>query len=207
MIGTFSEDESVAWPSYVDFLSTFAILMILFAGYMAFLLSNGVRDTEFLSDVESAAPVLGVTITRDDDHRQVQVNLSDVISYDTGCPGRKTPPKEVEANNQTCELDDARRKRLQEIAVKIEQAYPNASRVSVQGQADTKKGSGEYTNMEVAGRRAMQVFETLNECEACSDKFRRKLEISNVGDKRAHGVDPKFRTVFLILDYSQDGPE
>lgn len=206
MIGTFSEDESVAWPSYVDFLSTFAILMILFAGYMAFLLSNGVRDTEFLSDVESTAPVAGVSV--DADRRQIQVNLSDVISYMTGCPGRKTPPRKEDIHKQeTCEIDNAGRKKLQEIAVKIAQAYPHASRISVQGRADTQPGSSDYTNMEVAGRRAMQVFETLNECKACSEEFHRKLEIANVGDKRALGVGPEFRTVFLILEYAQDEQE
>ena len=53
----------------------------------------------------------------------------------------------------------------------------------------------------------MEVFKDLNDCNTCSEKFRRKLEIANVGDKGALGIGPTYRTVFLILDYSQDEPE
>jgi hypothetical protein len=95
--------------------------------------------------------------------------------------------------------------RLQQIAHLIEIKYSHALTVSVQGRADNEQGGSPYRNMEVAGDRALQVFEILDQCKECSDEFRSKLRIYNAGDKETQGVGPEFRTVFLILDYSMGG--
>jgi len=191
VIGAFTEDESVAWPSYVDFLSSFAIIMILFAGYMAFLLSNGVRDTAFMADVDKVSAIKGAT--PDWDRREIQVNLSDVLTYDRGCPLRK---------DGCLEMDPQQQENLREIGRQIGEYYPHSSRISVQGRADKEQGKDPYRNMEVAGSRAMEVFKILKECKTCAPEFRSKLEIANVGDTRAYGIGPEYRTVFIILDYS-----
>jgi hypothetical protein len=196
MMRSFSEDESVAWPSYVDFLSTFAILMVLFAGYMAFLLANGVNDTAFIADTGKLAAIDGTKTMVDADRRQVQINLNDVMQFESGCPLKREGCAAIP--NET-------RARLQEIGRQIEISYTHALTVSVQGRADNAPGSSPYRNMEVAGDRALQVFEILDQCQQCSGEFRSKLRIYNVGDKETQGVGPEFRTVFLILDYSMGG--
>jgi hypothetical protein len=196
MIASFNEDESVAWPSYVDFLSTFAILMILFAGYMAFLLANGVNDTAFIADTGQQKTIEGTKTTIDANRRQVQINLNDVLQFESGCP----------LKSQGCApISDETRHHLQQIARQIESNYPHALTVSVQGRADNAPGSSPYRNMEVAGDRALRVFEIVDQCQECSEEFRSKLRIYNVGDRETQGVGPEFRTVFLILDYSMGG--
>lgn len=195
MIGSFSEDENVAWPSYVDFLSVFSIILVLFAGYMAFLLSNGMSDTRFRSDVQNAQGRIHNAYANFSSNQMI-IPLGDTITFESGCPA-KPDCKERELNADQVSA-------LQKKGKEISQYYSHATHVSVQGRADKEPGSNQYKNMEVAGARAFAVFKTLDQCDDCSNSFRKKLRIANVGDKEAIGIGPEFRTVVLVLDYSKD---
>ena len=50
--------EGVAWPSYVDFLSTFTFVLIIFLGSLIYLMAQGIRQGQFQQDISKSIPVL-----------------------------------------------------------------------------------------------------------------------------------------------------
>ncbi|HEY3738219.1 MAG TPA: hypothetical protein VGL53_00170, partial [Bryobacteraceae bacterium] len=45
-------DESVGWPSYVDFLSTFSFVLFIFIGSLLFLMHGQIGERAFAAKVE-----------------------------------------------------------------------------------------------------------------------------------------------------------
>jgi flagellar motor protein MotB len=200
MSASFTDDEAIAWPSYVDFLSTFAFVLILFVGYMAFVISNGVRDAIFLAAVESPSKMIGpdVPYQVDYENRQVVINLNHMIAFKSNCPRAKVCDADLSTDQKEW---------LLRLGGAIAEKFPDASRVILQGQADKNPTSDRYGNLDLANQRAMFVYRFFDELPvsgANMEAFRKKLQISNVGDKLAPhgGDDPSARTVAIIIDYS-----
>jgi hypothetical protein len=200
MNSSFTDEEALAWPSYVDFLSTFAFILILFVGYMAFVISNGMRDAMFLAAVESPSNVIGPDVPYEVDYenRQILINLNEKIRFDNNCP-RKA--------GCATDLSSDQKEWLTRLGNAVAEKFPDASRIVLQGQADRKSTSDRYGNFELAHQRAMLVyrfFDELPEVDESLGQFRKKLQIANVGDKLAPngGDDANARTVVMIVDYA-----
>ena len=202
--------EGVAWPSYVDFLSTFIFILIIFLSSLLYLMAQGIRQGQFDQDVAKSIRDLKTFGVRPEKGRlQLTIPLSGKLQFGKGCPGKNGCPTD---------LTEAERSSLRELADIIGKDHRRCARIVIRGQADSDKYINlttgevdEFGNYDLSNRRASMVLRyLLVGCEECSDGFkslRSKLTLAGVGDtlatknKTARDDD---RTVNIVVDYASN---
>jgi hypothetical protein len=202
--------EGVAWPSYVDFLSTFTFVLIIFLGSLIYLMAQGIRQGQFQQDVTKSIPVLlngGFQPAKG--RLQLTVPFSGKLEFGKGCPGRNGCPTDLTKEEQNSLLT---------LANIIGEDHKRCTRIIVRGQADSDKYRDpitgqidEFGNYELSNKRASMVLRyLLLGCEDCSTSFkaqRSKLTLAGVGDTLAPKTGPARdgdRTVNVVIDYSSN---
>ncbi|MCU1285322.1 MAG: hypothetical protein JWO13_1672 [Acidobacteriales bacterium] len=183
-------DENVAWPSYVDFLSTFVFILILFIGCLVF----------FISDVQDRA------------NRQKRLDEISKTLKDQGIANVVDGERivlslrgKVQFEKKESILDEKGRDYLRLAGQRIAK-LPRAERIVVQGFADADKcPNDEFCNWQYSASRALEVLKFMYKCQNCGygQDIKQKLVLAGDGDisaaKVALGSD---RRVDVILDYS-----
>ena len=200
--------ESVAWPSYVDFLSTFIFVLIIFLSSLLYLMAQGIRQGQFQQDSTKGVPALIAEGFQPVKGRlQDTVPLNGKLQFGKGCPGKTGCP---------IELTQVEKARLRILADTIGRNYKRCTRIIIRGQADSDKyrdaATGkvdEFGNYDLSNKRASMVLRyLLLECLECSEEFRSqrsKLTLAGVGDTLASKNGPARdddRTVNVVIDYS-----
>lgn len=199
----FGNDDSLAWPSYVDFLFAFCFVLVLSLGYMTFITVHGVEGQDFLREAKAGRASLkemGITPIIDWNRRTIEIPLSQYISFETGCPGKKGCAQELSAEEQ---------ENLRRVARLLSAKFGASHTIFLRGQADSDRGSDDFVNFHVGNERALAVYKVLFYCAAvCGldgpSGSLKKVQLANAGDtlaqaKSAEKID---RTVTIILDYS-----
>jgi flagellar motor protein MotB len=201
------QDEGIAWPSYVDFLSTFIFVMIIFIGSLVYILSGDIGDRTFKVAVANTKTALGQAhIDYRLQSKKIYIPLKDQIKFETGCP---------DATKVSCPkgLSDENVAYLRKVAKVIAQDR-GWKQIIIEGRADAtqyKDGTGkidklsEFKNFDLSTRRAMEVLEFFHDCFDCGydpKSIRPKLVLSGLGNKNDTGPDQGERRVDVVLDYS-----
>jgi flagellar motor protein MotB len=183
-------DENVAWPSYVDFLSTFVFILILFVGCLVF----------FISDVQQRA----------DRQKRLQniskqLNEEGIANVVDGERIILSLRGEVQFERNSSELDTMGKDYLKKAGYRIAK-LPPAERIVVQGFADTDKcKNDEFCNWQYSVNRAIEVLKFLYKCDDCGygPEIKRKLVLAGNGDLSAAKIATSAdRRVDVVLDYS-----
>lgn len=200
--------EGVAWPSYVDFLSTFIFILIIFLGSLLYLMAQGIRQGQFQQDTTKSIPALVTNGFQPAKGRlELTIPLSGKLQFGKGCPSR---------NGCATELTEPERSSLTKLANIIGEDHKRCTRIIVRGQADSDKyrnpitgETDEFGNYDLSNKRASIVLRfLLLGCNECSDSFksqRSKLTLAGVGDTLALKNSPardNDRTVNIVIDYS-----
>lgn len=208
MLSQDESQENVAWPSYVDFLSTFIFILIIFLGSLLYLMVQGIRQGQFIQDSSRSVPVLISEGFKPIKGRlQLTVPLNGRLQFAKGCPGKI---------GCSAGLDESEKVALRNLADVVGTQHARCTRIVVRGQADSDKYVNPVTkevdplgNYDLSNRRASLVLRyLLLECNDCSDAFkglRSKLTLAGVGDTLASKSSPARdddRTVNIIIDYS-----
>lgn len=183
-------DESVAWPSYVDFLSTFVFILILFVGCLVFFISDvQVRAQKHKQLEELSRKLSEQKIANVVDGEQIVLSLRG----------------EVEFDSNKWELGDKGKEYLRKAGYQIAK-LPTAERIVVQGFADTDKcPNDEFCNWQYSANRAIEVLKFLYKCTDCGygPEVKRRLVLAGNGDLSAGKIaNRNGRRVDVILDYS-----
>lgn len=193
-------DENVGWPSYVDFLASFAFVLILFVTWSVNLLAGVEREQAIRASLERIKT----------DFRQA--------GFEAVIEGRKLRiplrNKVVFRLNET-ELDKSATFHLREAGKKIA-ANPDVRRIIVMGYADrVKPKHDEFFNWKVSVDRAEAVLKFLYTCADCGYKpedIRPKLVLHGDGDldsrqltaTEAQTGEAGDRRVDIVLDWGED---
>lgn len=212
MFSSQDQDDGVAWPSYVDFMSTFIFVLIIFVGGLLYLLSGDIGDRTFHDTVSRPQEQLKEQgIFNWIEGRKLYISLKDKVVFETGCP---------DPNKRECrynvELSDENKRSLRTVADIIAK-NPGAKRIVIEGRADTQKyhdkegNPDEFRNFELSSRRAEQVLRFFYQCEDCGaayipEKIRPLLVLSGLGNRKDSSSSQEERRVDVVLDYS-DGLE
>ncbi len=193
-------DESVGWPSYVDFLASFAFVLILFVTW----------SLNLIAGVERA--------------QQIQAELKGMQSgfreagFEAVVEGSKLRiplTKKVVFSLSESDLNDSAKTNLREAGRKIA-AYPGVRRIIVMGYADrVKPRRDEFFNWKISVDRAEEVLKFLYLCTDCGYKpedIRPKLVLHGAGDldSRQLGTTEQLtgeagdRRVDIVLDRGDD---
>lgn len=200
MIDEESNEEGIGWPSYVDFLSTFAFILIIFVGSLLYLMSGGLGRATLISETH------GIRSQLTADHftyvirgNQVVISLKDQVNFATGCP---------QADGHTCQGippgDQAHLRKLGEVIGR----YHNYRYIMVEGQTDaTPYPNDPFGNWDLSARRALAVLRYFYLCGDCGydqKEIQKKLVLKGLGDTMA-STDKQDRAtdrrVDVVLDY------
>ncbi len=200
--------DAIAWPSYVDFLSTFIFVLIIFLGSLLYLMAQGLRQGQFEHDSARSLPSLlkgGFTATKG--RLQITVSLRGKLQFEKGCPD---PLKSCAAD-----MTDTEKLGLRNLARIIGDEHQRCTRIVVRGQASSDKYKNPLTgevdkfgNFDLSNRRASMVLKYLLVCDECSAQFKAissKLTLASVGDTLAAKNSPareEDRTVDIVIDYA-----
>ncbi len=203
------DENDVAWPSYVDFLSTFIFVLILFIVAILYMMAQGLRETRFQDVAARTVPKLSrLGFNSSTGRRKLTISLASRLRFANGCPGG--------ANCQFYLTGDQKAE-IAHLANFLAGNYPDCTRIVLQGRADSAQyySNGkidEFGNYALTMERASVVMKfLLTDCAQCSPGFlamRRKLTLAGVGDTLApHGGHTRAddRTVDIVIDYSGDG--
>jgi flagellar motor protein MotB len=185
-------DENVGWPGYVDFLSTFVFVLIIFIGSLLYLLSGDIvkRTIDgFIDPIEAELTKGGITSVREEN--KVIIPLSGKVEF---------------ATNQV--LIRAEQERfLRQVAPTF--GMPGIQRIIVRGHADSQKCPDPFCNWEISARRAQEVLKFFYNCTECGygtsiETVRRLLVLSGEGDTSSavKGASSRERRVDIILDFN-----
>ena len=188
-------EENVGWPGYVDFLSTFVFVLIIFIGSLLYLLSGGIGrhiTDGFIAPVQRGLVGAGVTVVREGDKLVIPMSREG-IQYKTN----------------EWELNSRRRQFLREIGHYF--SAKGIRRIVVDGRADSQGcESDPFCNWEYSVKRSREVLKFLYTCTDCgygeaSGNVRRLLVLSGEGDVGAsssHKGDARDRRVDIVLDFN-----
>ena len=194
--GAENGDENVAWPSYVDFLSTFTFVLFIFIGSLLFILYGQLPERMFQMRMETFMKQLEVngTPATIDGHR-VRWDLRRQLDF--------APSSAV--------LNEKHKTYLRKIAQQLPQGLKDGGdcRIVVLGTADsTPFANDPFGNWNLSSQRALRVLEFLHQCADCGYglEMRRRLTLLGEGDTRAdkNRAADDDRRVDLILDCSID---
>lgn len=205
MFGDQEQDLAIAWPSYVDFLSAFIFVLILFIGSLLYLLSGHLGERTFLHSVGNTRAELNrANIPNWIQGKKLYISLKDQVTFEKGCPDPSKP---------LCDagLSHSNEDNLRNVA-KIIAGNPGWNRIVIEGRADAapyrdpKTGKIDpFKNFELSSRRATLVLRFFYDCNDCGydeDVIRPKLVLSGLGSRSGTQADQGERRVDLVLDYS-----
>lgn len=193
-------DESIGWPSYVDFLATFAFVLILFVTWSINLIAGVEREREIHAELQGMQGDFQ------------QAGFEAVIE---GAKLRIPLKKKVIFGLSESVLDEKSQANLREAGKKIA-AYPQVRRIIVMGYADkVKPRRDEFFNWRISVDRAEAVLQFLYMCDDCGYKredIRPKLVLHGAGDldSRQLGTTELLtgeegdRRVDIVLDREDD---
>lgn len=209
MFSSYDQDDGVAWPSYVDFMSTFIFVLIIFIGGLLYILSGDIGERNFHAVISrTQASLAKQNMDYKIEGRTIRINLNNKVRFDKGCP-------DPEKHDCPSELSDENKSQLRAVALIIGQ-NARAKRIVIEGRADaTPYLNGgkpdDFKNIKLSERRAEQVFQFLWQCGDCGpgynvEEVHRVLVLSALGTRNRSVAAQQERRVDVVLDYS-DGLE
>jgi flagellar motor protein MotB len=197
-------DEDVAWPSYVDFLSAFVFVLMLFLASTVYIVSGAIDEASRRERVVVLSDGLtGLGIKNVVEETKLRIPLSNKVTF--------------ALNNAT--LNETAKQYLREVGKQA--ADSRFRRVIVEGYADKIPVKGdEFGNWRLSVDRSLAVLRFLYVCDGCGfDRtlLRSKLVLRGEGDLDAQALTagergrgrPEDRRVDVVLDTefeAQDGP-
>jgi flagellar motor protein MotB len=187
-------DESVGWPSYVDFLSTFSFVLFIFIGSLLFLMYGQLGDRIFAAKVKHYIETLkGQGIEVSVEGRKIKFDLR----------------REVDFANNSAALEERHKRYLRRVGQALPKGLQTAGncKVVVVGKADASKFKDDpFGNWSLSAKRALNVLQFLYDCPDCGygPEMRKYLVLLGEGDveSRKPGVDD--RRVDLEIDCTQE---
>ena len=186
-------EENVGWPGYVDFLSTFTFVLIIFIGSLLYLLSGGIGKhiiDGFIAPVQRGLTGEGVVAVREGDKLVIPMI-----------------GKQVQYKTNEWELSFERKQFLKQIGHYF--SAKGIQRIIVDGRADSQACEDPFCNWEYSVKRSREVLKFLYLCEDCgygkADTIvRRLLVLSGQGDvgTSSGAVDARDRRVDIVLDFN-----
>ena len=186
-------DESVAWPSYVDFLSTFSFVLFIFIGSLLFLMHGQVGERAFAAKVSDYVTHLkkeGIEVTVEG--RKIRYDLRRQVAFGT------------RQATLTSEHEEYLRKIALELPAGLKAAGP--CKVVVLGKADAEKFRDPFGNWDLSARRALAVLRFLYNCTNCGygTEMRNRLVLLGEGDVESAGASNDDRRVDLVIDCTRE---
>ncbi len=184
-------EEGIAWPSFVDFLSTFIFVLFLFIGSMLYLQAGDIETSEFLQgskDLREGLDAEGIeSYIRG---RTVVIPLKNQVKF--------------EINQST--LTAEHKAFLRKIGARLRDAI-KCRRIVVVGYADaTPFKNDPFGNWRLSSARAQNVLEFFHTCEDCgfAGEIKQKLVLSGEGATGSSSTvpDQAARRVDIIIDYT-----
>jgi flagellar motor protein MotB len=187
-------DESVGWPSYVDFLSTFSFVLFIFIGSLLFLMHGQIGERAFASKVNDYVTRLrkeGIEVTVEG--RKIRFDLRRQVAFGTR---QATLTSEHEAY-------------LRKVAHELQPGLDTAGqcKVVVLGKADAKKYPNDpFGNWDLSARRALAVLRFLYNCTDCGygADMQKRLVLLGEGDVDSAGASSDDRRVDLVIDCTRE---
>jgi flagellar motor protein MotB len=187
-------DESVGWPSYVDFLSTFSFVLFIFIGSLLFLMHSGIGDKAFEAKLSSyVAKLQKEGIEAKVEGRKIRFDLRNHVAFAT------------RQATLTSQHEEYLRKIAHELQAGLDTAGP--CKIVVLGKADAVKYANDpFGNWDLSARRALAVLRFLYNCTDCGygQDMQKRLVLLGEGDvdsSRASGDD---RRVDLVIDCTRE---
>lgn len=205
MFGDHEGDEGIAWPSYVDFLSTFIFVLIIFIGSLLYILSGDIGNRTFRDSIARTQAALDQAhIDNWVEGKKLYISLKDQVTFETGCPDPAKPACAVDLSPENV----SHLRRVGNIVAE----NGGWNRIVIEGRADStpyhdpRTGKiDDFGNFTLSSRRAMQVLQFFYNCHNCGydlDTVRSRIVLSGLGTKNETGADKGERRVDLVLDYS-----
>jgi flagellar motor protein MotB len=191
-------EESVGWPSYVDFLTSFIFILILIVGALLYLLSGNIEQVSFEAAMQQTIKEINAAgYDARIDGKRLIIMLKGKVSFSTG------EPETLDGYRLSKENED----HLREIGKSLV-SKKNCPRIVIQGYADNDPYRNDpFGNWLLSVRRATAVLKYFYECTDCGypvDEIRKKLKLSGEGDLASGAFDKsRDRSVELILDYGK----
>jgi flagellar motor protein MotB len=187
-------DESVAWPSYVDFLSTFSFVLFIFIGSLLFLMHGQIGERTFAAKVSEYVSRLrkeGIEVTVEG--RKIRYDLRHQVAFAT------------RQATLTSDHEAYLRKIAHELPAGL--AAAGECKVVVLGKADAKKYPNDpFGNWDLSARRALAVLRFLYNCTDCGygPEMQKRLVLLGEGDVESSGASGDDRRVDLIIDCTRE---
>jgi flagellar motor protein MotB len=193
-------DEGIAWPSYVDFLSTFIFVLLIFVGSLLYLLSGDIRLQSIQKQFAITAAQLQALGLEGQSHgMHLSISLRHIVTFQIGCP---------KVNDECDGISPDGEVKLQKVATLLP-AYSRCRQITLQGQTDAIQPTiDRFANYKLSTRRAETVLEFFSKCTDCGPEFERvkpKITLAGIGDRNANKnqIDNvEDRTVDIIIDCS-----
>jgi outer membrane protein OmpA-like peptidoglycan-associated protein len=193
-------DEGIAWPSYVDFLSTFIFVLLIFIGSLLYLLSGDIRLQSVQKQFAATAAQLQILGLEGESHgMHFSISLRRIITFQIGCPRVNDACDGVSADGAA---------KLQKVAALLP-AYSRCRQITLQGQTDALQPTVDhFANYKLSTRRAETVLEFFSKCTNCGPEFEKvkpKITLAGIGDRNANKTqidNVEDRTVDIIIDCS-----
>jgi flagellar motor protein MotB len=188
------DHESVAWPSYVDFLSAFIFVLLLLVAILLTLASGDFEQRAFEANTR--------TIRAD-------LNKNKIPYVVEGHKYRISLEGQVTFVTNTSDLDQNDRDALEEFGkLYIAKNELLIHRIIIEGHADRQAPRDPFRNWQLSADRAVAVLRFLYLCNTCGygESVREKLTLSGQGelDASAQKTDnPNDRRVDIILDFGR----
>jgi flagellar motor protein MotB len=189
-------DENVGWPSYVDFLSTFIFLLILFIGSLVFQVSGVIAKGRMRRELVRISNGIGVpNYVR---QNKIFIPLAEQVNFASG----------------SSELDSIALEHLTNVGLQIAKACHDpkirCNKIIVEGHADSVpvKSNPKFGNWKLSSVRALNVLQFFYGCGNCGygEEIRSRLTLSGEGDigaKQSRSGNSGDRRVDVVLDYGQ----
>jgi flagellar motor protein MotB len=183
-------DENVGWPSYVDFLSTFVFVLIVFIGSILYLLSGDIHQR--LMEQRILPVVTGLT-------------TSGIANYREGNKIILPLKSKVDFDTNRVDIRPEHHRYLRQIGRFF--ADPAVQRIVILGFADSQPCRNDpFCNWDLSARRAQEVLKFFYLCSDCGfnrDEIRRKLTLTGEGNVGSSKAGPEDRRVDIVLDFNE----
>lgn len=184
-------DEGVAWPSFVDFLTTFIFVLFLFTGSLLYLETGDIERRQIRRRVGPQIETL---------------NERGFASFLSGTMAVISLKGKVEFDRGQSELQPRHRRQLREVA-RYFPKLAGSRRIIVAGYADRTPYKGDpFGNWSLSVARARGVLEFFYNCRDCGygPEVKRKLSLAGEGDIHALRLPQSGdRRVDIIIDFSK----
>jgi flagellar motor protein MotB len=194
MLTDYSSDEHAGWPSYVDFLASFAFVLIIFIACLTYIVSGAAEQRRRAEQMQAMSREFAEAgIENEIEGLSLRISLKDKVSFETS----------------RSDLRPSDAAYLREAGRKIA-GHPECRRVVVQGFADSVPFRGDpFGNWDLSTKRALTVLRFFYLCEDCGygDDIRDKLVLAGDGSQSAEKVatgSAQDRRVDVVLDCSSE---